>query len=106
MKAVSLKRLDGLEGDLVDTFPNVNFVFTSGISEINDKDIQDLDVLVGYGSAIDQAFLEGCPSLKWLAWYSTGVKKLPLEYIDDQNLLLTNGKGALAKQTPEVIIAF
>lgn len=91
MKAVSLKRLDGLEGDLVDTFPNVNFVFTSGISEINDNDKKDLDILFGYDSAIDQTFLEECPNLKWLAWYSTGVNKLPLEYIDNQNILLTNG---------------
>ncbi|MEY8604442.1 phosphoglycerate dehydrogenase [Staphylococcus nepalensis] len=106
MKAVSLKRLDGLEGDLVDTFPNVNFVFTSGISEINDNDKKDLDILFGYDSAIDQTFLEECPNLKWLAWYSTGVNKLPLEYIDNQNILLTNGKGVHAKQMSEFIIAF
>ncbi|HLR18722.1 MAG TPA: phosphoglycerate dehydrogenase [Staphylococcus sp.] len=106
MKAVSLKRMKDLETKLIDTFPTIDFVFTKGVSEIDQKDQQDLDIIFGYDGKMDQSFLENCPNLKWIAWYSTGVNSLPLEYIDEQNILLTNGKGVHAKQMSEFIIAY
>src|SRR5699024_9943516 len=45
-----------------------------------------------------------CSNLKWLAWYATGVNKLPLNYIDSNNILLTNGRGVHAKQMSVFII--
>src|SRR5699024_4566822 len=106
MKAVSLKRMKDLETKLIDTFPTIDFVFTKGVSEIDQKDQQDLDIIFGYDGKMDQSFLENCPNLKWIAWYSTGVNSLPLEYIDEQNIHLTKGKGAHAKQMLEFIIAY
>lgn len=106
MKIVSLRKLDGLEADLINTFPDITFVFTNGIDDITDKDKQSVDVLVGYDGSLDQVFLEACPKLKWLAWYSTGVNKLPLDYIAKRNIILTNGKGVHAKQMSEFIIAY
>ena len=38
MKAVSLQRMGDLENDLVEAFPNVKFIFTQGVSDINDHD--------------------------------------------------------------------
>src|SRR5699024_9842971 len=55
---------------------------------------------------LDEDFLKECPNLKWLAWYATGVNNLPLDYINNHNILLTNGRGVLAKQMSEFIMAF
>ncbi|MDG0844594.1 phosphoglycerate dehydrogenase [Staphylococcus equorum] len=106
MKAVSLKRMEGLESKLIEAYPTVDFVFTKGVSEIEEQDKQDLDILFGYDGKLDQTFLENCPNLKWIAWYSTGVNSLPLDYIVKRNILLTNGKGIHAKQMSEFIIAY
>ena len=86
MKAVSLMRMGDLETDLTERFPNVDFVFTTGVSSINTQDKQNLDILFGYDSDLDAAFLSDCPNLKWLAWYSTGVNNLPLKFIDENNI--------------------
>ena len=106
MKAVSLQRMGDLENDLVEAFPNVKFIFTQGVSDINDHDKKDLDILFGYDGKLDEDFLKSCSNLKWLAWYATGVNKLPLNYIDSNNILLTNGRGVHAKQMSEFIMAF
>lgn len=106
MKAVSLMRMDDLETDLIERFPNVDFVFTTGVSSINNEDKQTLDILFGYDSDLDAEFLSDCPNLKWIAWYSTGVNNLPLKFIDENNIKLTNGKGVHAKQMSEFIFAY
>ncbi|MEB6171427.1 phosphoglycerate dehydrogenase [Staphylococcus pseudoxylosus] len=106
MKAVSLMRMDDLETDLIERFPNVDFVFTTGVSSINNEDKQTLDILFGYDSDLDAGFLSDCPNLKWIAWYSTGVNNLPLKFIDENNIKLTNGKGVHAKQMSEFIFAY
>ncbi|MQK16835.1 hydroxyacid dehydrogenase, partial [Escherichia coli] len=51
-------------------------------------------------------FLRRCTNLKWIAWFATGVNTLPLDYIADHGILLTNGKGVQAKQLSEYILAF
>ncbi|NWK83880.1 hydroxyacid dehydrogenase [Staphylococcus sp. GSSP0090] len=106
MKAVSLMRLGELENELKALFPNVDFVFSNGISDIDDKDRETLDILFGYDGKLDESFLTQCPNLYWIAWYATGVNKLPLEYISKHNIKLTNGKGVHAKQMSEFIFAY
>ena len=106
MKAVSLKRLGQMEEVLIDTFPTVDFVFTEGVSAISINDRKTLDILFGHDSNLDETFLQDCPKLKWLAWYSTGVNKLPLDYLRRNNIVVTNGKGVHAKQMAEFIIGY
>ncbi len=84
-------RMGDLETDLTERFPNVDFVFTTEFL-VSTQDKQNLDILFGYDSNLDAAFLSDCPNLKWLAWYSTGVNNLPLKFIDENNIKLTNGK--------------
>ena len=106
MKAVSLKRLGQMEEVLIDTFPTVVFVFTEGVSAISINDRKTLDILFGHDSSLDETFLQECPNLKWLAWYSTGVNKLPLDYLSKNEIVVTNGKGVHAKQMSEFIIGY
>ncbi len=74
-------------------------------SEIPESDLAHLDILVGYDGGINEAFLQRS-NLKWIAWFATGVNTLPLDYIADHGILLTNGKGVQAKQLSEYILAF
>lgn len=106
MKVVSLFRLGELEGKLKETFPQVEFKFIKKAKNIPNEDRQSLDILIGYDGSLDETFLEDCPNLKWIAWYATGVNSLPLNYINERNIKLTNSRGVQAKQLSEFIIAF
>ncbi|WP_436855660.1 phosphoglycerate dehydrogenase [Staphylococcus caeli] len=106
MKAVSLMRMGELEKQLIEAFPNVEFIFTNGVSDITDEDKKSMNILFGYDGEVNERFLRNCPQLKWIAWYATGVNNLPLQYISENNIKLTNGKGVHAKQMSEFIFAY
>lgn len=106
MKVVGLNRMREVEAELQQRFPDIEFKFYKNSSEIPENDLEDIDILVGYDGAIDEAFLRRCPNLKWIAWFATGVNTLPLDYIANQGILLTNDKGVQAKQLSEYILAF
>lgn len=105
MKAVSLIRLGDKEERLQEALPNVEFVFTSGMDEINKQDKKTLDILFGVDK-LTEAFLDECPNLKWIAWYATGVEKLPLSYLQQRNITLTNNRDAHVIQMSEFIIGY
>ncbi|MBH4731383.1 hydroxyacid dehydrogenase, partial [Staphylococcus aureus] len=106
MKVVGLNRMREVETELQQRFSGVDFKFYKKASEIPESDLANLDILVGYDGGINEAFLRRCPNLKWIAWFATGVNTLPLDYIADHGILLTNGKGVQAKQLSEYILAF
>lgn len=106
MKAVGLNRMGELEEELKHNFPNITFNFYADARDITDEDKEELQILFGHDSHVDEAFLKSCPNLKWIAWYATGVNKLPLTYIAENNILLTNGRGIQAKQLSEFIMTF
>ncbi|MFI9579265.1 phosphoglycerate dehydrogenase [Staphylococcus capitis] len=106
MKIVSLRRLKDLEEQLIKQFPEQEFKFYKKAQFIPTEDRESLDILFGYDGDIDQAFLEECKNLKWIAWYATGVNNLPLDYINDRGIILTNGRGVQAKQLSEFIMTF
>ncbi|HCW9446824.1 TPA: phosphoglycerate dehydrogenase [Staphylococcus aureus] len=106
MKVVGLNRMREVEIELQQRFSDLDFKFYKKASEIPESDLADLDILVGYDGGINEAFLQRCPNLKWIAWFATGVNTLPLDYIADHGILLTNGKGVQAKQLSEYILAF
>ncbi|HCG74275.1 MULTISPECIES: phosphoglycerate dehydrogenase [Staphylococcus] len=106
MKIVSLIRLKDLEDELIKKFPNEEFKFYKKAETIPTEDRETLDILIGYDGSIDEAFIEECKNLKWIAWYATGVNNLPLDYINERGIIVTNGRGVQAKQLSEYIIAF
>lgn len=106
MKIVSLKRLGDIEGELKNKYPDLEFSFFKKAEEIPEELKKELDILIGYSSGVDKAFIESCPNLKWITWYATGVNNLPLEYIKEREIILTNTRGVQAKQLAEFILAF
>lgn len=106
MKVASLKRLGDMEREMVEKFPEVDFSFFKRASDIPEEVKKEIDVLIGYDGELNQTFIEACPNLKWIAWYATGVNSLPLDYIKERNIILTNSRGVQAKQLSEFILAF
>jgi len=106
VKIVSLNRLKEIEDELRAKFPSETFKFYDKVESVSIGDRKTLDILIGYNGKIDKSFIEECENLKWIGWFATGVNNLPLDYINDKKIILTNGRGIQAKQLSEFIIAF
>ncbi|MGN5883848.1 MULTISPECIES: phosphoglycerate dehydrogenase [Staphylococcus] len=106
MKVLSLNRLKDSEQLLEETFPETEFVFRKNVDEISEEDKKDADIVIGYSGKADQAFFEGMPNLKFIAWYAAGVNNLPLEYLAERDVLLTNASGIHAKQMSQFAFAY
>jgi len=106
VKIVSLNRLKEIEDELRAKFPSETFKFYDKVESVSIGDRKTLDILIGYNGKIDKSFIEECENLKWIGWFATGVNNLPLEYINDKEIILNNGRGIQAKQLSEFIIAF
>ncbi len=105
MKVVGLNRMREVETELQQRFSDLDFKFYKKASEIPESDLADLDILVGYDGGINEAFLQRCPSLKWIAWFATA-KNITVRLYCILCILLTNGKGVQAKQLSEYILKF
>lgn len=106
MKILSLMRLNDQEDRLIKEFPEHHFEFYKHPKEVVEDHLKDVDVLISYHSQVDESFLEKCNSLKLIAWYATGVNNLPLQYIEKNNIKLTNAKGVHAIQIAEFIFGY
>lgn len=106
VKVLSLNRLKDSEQLLEETFPETEFVFRKNVDEISEEDKKDADIVIGYSGKADQAFFEGMPNLKFIAWYAAGVNNLPLEYLAERDVLLTNASGIHAKQMSQFAFAY
>lgn len=106
MKIVSLKRLGNIENELIEKYPDISFSFYDKADNIPDNDKKELEILIGYDGEINERFIKSCPNLKWIAWYATGVNNLPLEYIKNKGIILTNTRGIQSKQLSEYILTF
>ena len=106
MKIVSLKRLGNIENELIEKYLDISFSFYDKADNIPDNEKKELEVLIGYDGEIDEKFIKSCPNLKWIAWYATGVNNLPLEYIKNKGIILTNTRGIQSKQLSEYILTF
>nr|WP_238394170.1 phosphoglycerate dehydrogenase [Staphylococcus saccharolyticus] len=101
-----MNRLKEIEDELRAKFPSETFKFYDKVESVSIGDRKTLDILIGYNGKIDKSFIEECENLKWIGWFATGVNNLPLDYINDKKIILTNGRGIQAKQLSEFIIAF
>ncbi len=106
MKVVTLMRLRDQEERLKETFPNIEFTFYKHPDVADEKVLEKADVLVSYHTEVNETFLDKCKNIKLIAWFATGVNQLPLEYIRDRNIKLTNARGVHAIQIAEFIFAY
>ena len=65
MKIVSLKRLGEIEASLINSYPDLNFIFQEAV-DIPTELKNELEILIGYDSGVDKNFINACPNLKWI----------------------------------------
>ncbi|MFS0577035.1 D-2-hydroxyacid dehydrogenase [Sporosarcina sp. 179-K 3D1 HS] len=87
--------------NLLKRFPQVHFQF-----EQTDEAISQAEILVTYGNDITIQLLEKAKSLEWLMIASAGIEKMPLSYIAERGILMTNAQGIHKIPMAESVLAY
>ncbi|MDN4495002.1 NAD(P)-dependent oxidoreductase [Ureibacillus aquaedulcis] len=91
-----------LQKQLVEQFPEVEFVFRKGII---DDELETAEVLVTYGEDLTEEHISSAANLKWIFVASAGVEKMPKNAIAERDILVSNVRGIHKKPMTESILA-
>jgi len=86
---------------LRENYPDLAFAFCNNKDEML-ASIPDAEVLITFSCS--KEVLEHAKALRWIQVLGAGVDALPLDYIKEQGLILTNGKGIHQSQMSEYAI--
>ncbi|UTH13373.1 NAD(P)-dependent oxidoreductase [Macrococcus equipercicus] len=106
MKIVSTVKLKHLLDELKDEFNEHEFIERESLDYLTPEDLSSVEVLIAQQTKLDEALLGQMPKLKWLVWYVAGVNKLPLSYMKERGIILTNARGIHKIQIAEFIFAY
>lgn len=93
---------DDLSGLIRDEFPNLNIVQTRDLTSAL-AEAPDTDILI-VNKPCDEV-INSAPNLKWIQTLSSGVDFLPLQLIEQRNIVLSNTAGIHSSQMSEYAIA-
>ncbi|WP_107950120.1 D-2-hydroxyacid dehydrogenase [Lysinibacillus parviboronicapiens] len=91
-----------LREPLVEEFPQVDFVFQSGLTT---EELQKADVVVTYGEDLNEENLQYATKLKWIFVASAGVEKMPAQAIIERGILVSNVRGIHKTPMAESMLA-
>lgn len=77
-----------MQKQLQETFTQHEFIFTKGQAPRTDTEIW-----VTYGEDVTKETVETLSNLKWLSVASAGIEKMPLSYLSERGILVTNARG-------------
>lgn len=106
MIIVSTVKLDERIEQLKEEFSEHTFISRDKLEQLTADDLQQVEVLIANETSLSKEQLEQMPNLKWLMWYVAGVNALPLDYLKERNIILTNARGVHKVQISEFIFAY
>lgn len=80
------------EERLREQYPDNRFVFCKTVEEVDSK-IGEAEVLVTYGSDVDELMITHAKRLRWIMVLSAGVERLPFSVIIKRKIIVTNARG-------------
>ncbi|KAJ53839.1 phosphoglycerate dehydrogenase-like enzyme [Clostridium tetanomorphum] len=86
---------------------NEVITLSKGAFEKGDKELEDADILIGWGDTRDftEERIKKTKRLKWIHVLAAGVDRLPFEYIKGRNIKVTNSRGIHAIPISEYVFA-
>ncbi|HEY9577959.1 MAG TPA: D-2-hydroxyacid dehydrogenase, partial [Pseudobacillus sp.] len=79
------------QDQLSTAFPEERFSYYKSIDEAGD--LPEAEVIVTFGDDLTKEHINNCPKLKWIMVASAGMEKMPLESIQERDILVTNARG-------------
>ncbi|MBP2078679.1 D-2-hydroxyacid dehydrogenase [Oceanobacillus polygoni] len=97
---ISSKHHEKLKHDYSDQ----QFLFSDS-DEMTKKHLDEAEVLVTYGSDVNEEVIQHASKLKWIMVLSAGVDELPFELMKEKEIILTNARGIHKIQMAEYAIS-
>ena len=91
-----------LREPLVAEFPQVDFIYETGLSI---DELKRADVLVTYGEDLNNENMNYATNLKWIFVASAGIEKMPAQAIIERNILVSNVRGIHKTPMAESMLA-
>lgn len=91
-----------LREPLLTDFPQLDFVFDSGLSN---EELQQADILVTYGEDLTEENIQYATKLKWIFVASAGIEKMPAQAIIERGILVSNVRGIHKTPMAESMLA-
>ncbi|WP_445478430.1 D-2-hydroxyacid dehydrogenase [Lysinibacillus irui] len=91
-----------LREPLLADFPQLDFVFASGLSN---EELQQADILVTYGEDLTEENIQYATKLKWIFVASAGIEKMPVRAIMERGILVSNVRGIHKTPMAESMLA-
>lgn len=77
---------------LKEKFPEQTFIFKEKVNAVEDY-LTDAQVIVTYGADITEEMIHQAKQLEWIMVLSAGIDEMPLEVIEERDILVTNVRG-------------
>ncbi|PIC72359.1 D-2-hydroxyacid dehydrogenase [Sporosarcina sp. P26b] len=87
---------------LKEKYPNVEFIYTTNI---DDASLEDIEVIVTDGGDLTSEHVEKATALKWVMVAAVGVDTLPIEALQERDILVTNSHGVHKMPLAESVLA-
>lgn len=103
MKIVyTIKMKTAFKDQLKEKYPDVEFIYETDIDEVS---LEDVEVIVTDGGDLKAEHVEKASALKWLMVAAVGVDTLPLEALQERDILVTNSHGVHKMPLAESVLA-
>ncbi|WP_010651436.1 D-2-hydroxyacid dehydrogenase [Oceanobacillus massiliensis] len=89
---------------LKESFSDQSFVFSNSKDEVKQY-LSEAEVMVTYGSDINEELIEGAANLKWIMILAAGVDGLPSGILEEKGIIVTNARGIHKIQMAEYVIS-
>lgn len=89
--AFTTRLTEELEQQLMNKFPELSFSFFASIDRVNE--LERIDVLVTYGEDLTEEIMEQAKTVSWIMVLSAGVDEMPLRWLEEHNIQVTNARG-------------
>ena len=79
-------------------------VLSSEKDLIEYEGLENADAIIANHRTLQTDFLERCTNVKWIHCPHIGIERLPLQYLKERKIIVTNGRGAAGVPISEHII--
>lgn len=79
-------------------------IFNSENELIQSTEVEDADAIIANHRTLQIDFLDRCKKLKWIHAPHIGIERLPMKYLKDRKILVTNARGTAGVPISENIL--
>lgn len=106
MKILSTFKLSPENAEKVAQFGGQITIFNNenDLKECSPEVLESADGIIANHRTLQKDFMDQCKNLKWIHCPHIGIERLPLQYLQERNIVVTNGRGTAGVPISEDIM--